>query len=318
VARRVPPPDFRYVWLMPATGSAKAALVATTAVSGGTGALLWASGHHALAAGVILTSAALGAGSVIGSRGRSPRPRSGSRGATMAVVPWGVVVEPDTEPRVLHWPAIRKITVDVSHTISGGTPAVLASVVTVDTGREQLAGRTWGAAGLERLVANLDAYAEEAARPIALDLDGHEEAGDGATEPVMAELLSRAYDLCSSARGALLLGLPPAGYRSFAAGAAGPEARAVLRAVLAADPQGPLLADARPLAAILAAHLRARELVPDLLQLVSAPHPLVAAVAKAAAVRLGAPQSRAGAVDEVAQFLFEDDLVRIERWAAEA
>jgi hypothetical protein len=59
----------------------------------------------------------------------------------------------------------------------------------------------------------------------------------------------------------------------------------------------------------------ARELVPQLLHLVSAPHPIVAATAKAAALRLGAPQCRAGAIDEVAAFLFDEDRERLERWA---
>ena len=303
---------------MPATGSASAAVVAGTALSTGLGMLLWSTGHHPVAVGVLLTSAALASGAMVGSKGRSPRNRFGVREASMAIVPWGVLVDPDTEQRALHWPAIRRITVDVAHTSSGGTPAVVASVVTVDTGRELLAGRTWGAAGLEGLVANLGAYAEEAARPIALDLDGTREAGDGATEPVMQELLARADDLCASAQGALLLGLPPGGYRSLATSTAGPETRAVLHAVLAGDAQPASHADARPLAAILAARLGARELVPDLLDLVAAPHPVVAAVAKAAALRLGAPQSRAGAVDEVAAFLFEDDRMYLERWAAPA
>ncbi len=303
---------------MPATASVRAAIAAGTALSTGLGMLLWSTSHHPLATGILLTSAALAGGTLMGSKGKSPRPRFGAREASMAIVPWGVLVNPDTEPRVLHWPAIRRITVDVSHSISGGTPAVIASVVTVDTGRELLAGRTWGAAGLEGLVANLGAYAEEAARPIALDLDGTREAGDGATEPVMQELLARADDLCASAQGALLLGLPPGGYRSLATSTAGPETRAVLHAVLAGDAQAERHADARPLAAILAARLGARELVPDLLDLVAAPHPVVAAVAKAAALRLGAPQSRAGAVDEVAAFLFEDDRVYLERWATPA
>ena len=303
---------------MPATGSASAAVAAGTALSTGFGMLLWSTGHHPLAVGVLLTSAALAGGSLVGRKGKSPRPRFGAREAAMAIVPWGVLVDPDTEPRALHWPAIRRITVDVSHSTSGGTPAVVASVVTVDTGRELLAGRTWGAAGLEGLVANLGAYAEEASRPVALDLDGTGEAGDGATEPVMAELLARADDLCASARGARLLGLPPGGYRSVASRSAGPETREVLHGVLTADPQDEHPADARPLAAILAARLGARELVPDLLDLVATPHPLVAAVAKAAALRLGAPQSRAGAVEEVAAFLFEDDRAYLERWAAPA
>jgi hypothetical protein len=196
----------------------------------------------------------------------------------------------------------------------GGVPAVLASVVTVDTGRELLRARTPGPAGLESLVANLDAYAAEAARPVALDLDGREPAGDDATEPVMGDLLARAADLCSTSRGAVRLALPPGGYRSFAARAPGPETLSLLRALLAPGADA-APADARPLAALVAAYLGAGALVPDLLHLVNAPHPLVAASAKAAALRLGAGMNRAGALREVSAFLFEDDLTALLAWA---
>jgi hypothetical protein len=290
-------------------------MTAAATLAAGTGALLW-QGDHSLSAGVLLTGAALAAGAIAGRmKGGSP---FGAREASMAIVPWGVLVNPDTEPRVLRWPAIRAITVDVAHTMRGGTPAILSSVVTVDTGRERLTGRTSGNAGLEALVANLEAYAEESSLPVALDLDGTEPAG--ATEPVMADLVTRAEELRSTSRGATALALPPRGYRSMANSTAGPETIALLRSILVSgadhDERADKLADARPLAAIVAAHLGARALVPELLRLVSAPHPVVAAVAKAAALRLGAPQSRAGAIDEVAAFLFDEDLERIERWAS--
>ena len=313
MARRVPPPDFRYVWLIPGPSSAVIALGTAAATATGIATVLWSGGHHSLLADVLLMGAAVAAGIV---SNRRHRRAPGARRVAMAVVPWGVVIDPDTQPRVLRWPAIRKVTVDVAHALRGGTPWVVASVVTVDTGRERLAGHTAGAAGLEQLTVNLEAYAEEAARPVALDLDGQEEAGDGATEPVMADLLARAEELCTTGRGAARLGLPPGGYRSVASRTAGPETLAILRGVLAAEGSAEgSRADARPLAAVVAVFLLARELVPELLRLVSSPHPIVAAVAKAAAIRLGAPRRRAGAIDEVAAFLFEDDRRRIASWA---
>ena len=322
MAHKVPPPDFRYVWLTPAPGSLALAITAATAAMGTAGALLWGSAYS-LSAGVLLGGAALAAsalsikGALRWRRAHGFGESGRTREAAMAIVPWGILVDPDTELRILRWPGVRRITVDVAHSLRGGTPTAVASVVTVDTGRERLAGRTWGAVGLEGLTVNLDAYAEEAARPVALDLEGLEAAGDGATEPVMDALLTRAGDLCSTGRGAVLLGLPPGGYRSMASRTAGPETVALLRGILDSSATG-LPADARPLASIVAVLLGARQLVPDLLRLVSAPHPIVAAVAKAAALRLGAPQSRAGAVDEVAAFLFEEDQQRLEHWAVSA
>src|SRR4051812_11681643 len=52
--------------------------------------------------------------------------RKGTREVAMAIVPWGVLVEPDTELRVLRWPAIRRIGVEVSHAMHGGTPSIVS------------------------------------------------------------------------------------------------------------------------------------------------------------------------------------------------
>jgi hypothetical protein len=297
---------------MPAPAPATLAITAATALAAGAGVILW--GGQPISAGALLTGAAMAAGALVASFRMTRHP---ARGMTMAIVPWGVLVDPDAELRVLRWAAIQRVTVDVSHALRGGTPVTIASVVTVDTGRERLVGRALGAVGLEGLTVNLEAYAGESARPVSVDLDGTEPVGDGATEPVMAELLARASDLCTTGRGAAILDLPAGGYRSMSASTAGPETLALLRSVLdSGDAQHP--ADARPLAAIVAVILGARDLVPDLLRLVSAPHPIVAAVARAAAVRLGAPQSRAGTVDEVAAFLFAEDHERIASWARES
>lgn len=279
---------------------------------GAFGIALWSGEHHPLSLGLTLAGGAL-MGLCLARA--EPHPRTSTRAVTMAIVPWGVLVEPDTDLRVLHWSAVRRVAVQASHSMHGGTPAVVASLVTVETERELFAGQTPGPAGLEGLTVHLDAYAAEAARPVALDLSGVEAAGEGATFPVMADLLRRAADLCGTAQGAAELGLLPGGYRTIAEPTASLEAVALLRNVLTSGIEGAPPADPRPLAAIIAVRLSARSLVPELLRLVSSPHPVVAAVAKAAAIRLGAARNRAGAIDEVAAFLFEEDYESITRWA---
>ena len=77
-------------------------------------------------------------------------------------------------------------------------------------------------------------------------------------------------------------------------------------------------ADPRPLAALLAARIGAIACVPDLLRLVSAPSGFVALVAKAAALRLGAPLERAGGLDEVGAFVTPEDLADASLFAADA
>jgi hypothetical protein len=310
--RRAPPPDFRYVWLMPGPSSAALAAAVGTVGLGAFGVTLWSTGHPPIALGIALAGGAVA--TLFAARNEMG---AGVREIAMAIVPWGVLLSPDTEARVLRWPAIRRVSVHASHTLRGGTPTVVATLVQVETEREIFGGRTPGPVGLEGLTVNLESYAEEAARPVAADLEGVERCGDGATEPVMDDLLRCADELCTTARGAALLHLPPGGYRSVSNRGVAPETLFLLRATLAGTLTPSPLADPRPLAAIVAALLGARELLPELYRITVSPHPVVAAVARAAAIRLGAPRNRAGAIDEVAAFLFSEDHERIARWAEE-
>jgi hypothetical protein len=313
VARKVPPPDFRYVSLVPGPSSAAVSLATSTVGLGTIAVALHRIGHHPIALGLTLGLAGALSAALMFARGQ--RGPLGARQVAMVIVPWGLIVEPETAPRILRWPAIRKISVHVSHVMDGGTPSVVSSTVVITTDRDVLSGRTQGNPGLEGLTANLDAYAAEATRLVAADLDGDEIAGDGAIEPVIPDLLHRAEALCSTAQGAAALALPPGHYRSVAARVASPETVSILRAALSPRDS---LADPRPLAALVAGLLGARELLPELLGLAVSPHPIAAAAARAAALRLGAAQSRAGALDEVAAFLFEEDHAELERWVASA
>jgi hypothetical protein len=73
-------------------------------------------------------------------------------------------------------------------------------------------------------------------------------------------------------------------------------------------------ADPRAFAAVVAAELNAAELAPELVALTQCPHPLVAAVARQAARKLGVPKARTGTLDEVAPFLWEGDRARLDAW----
>jgi hypothetical protein len=236
-----------------------------------------------------------------------------AREVHMAIVPWGVIVDPSAEPRILHWPAVRNIDVAVKHTLDGGTPTIVSSVVTVRTEREAFSGHAHGAVGLETLMANVDAYADEASRPIGLDLDGQEAFEDNEMTSVTSELLRRANELCSTGRGAVELQMLPGGYRKMTAARMGPETLALLGRVLEGDLLG--VADPRPLGAILVALLEARDLCPALVRLANRPHPVVAAVARASALRLGVAPAKVGSLDEVSEFLSEEDRRVLEEFA---
>lgn len=304
-----PAPDFRYVGL----SHARAARLGVWASVVSFGAVLGASAlSGAPGKGVVLAALAAG-GSLVAWRALATT--EAARPMVMAIVPWGVLVEEEAAPHVLYWAAVKRVHVSTRHGRDAGVATTLFSEVTVETERRMLTGRTSGAAPLDRLLTYLREYADEQARPVAYDLNG-EHAGEGPAEAHCESLFGSVRAFLSSAEGVARLGLPPLGYRRASARVATDSAVNELRAVLRSREQGP--ADPRAFAAAVAAEISASELLPDLLSLVSCPHPLVAAVAKQAALKLGASSQRVGGLDEVRPFICSDDLEQLTAWGAES
>ncbi len=245
-------------------------------------------------------------------RGPTEDAPSSSR-ASMAIVPWGVVVHTESARRVLRWAAVRAVRVELVCEMDHATPTARWSVVHIDTDRETFAGRARGSVSLERLEAHLERYAEEAARPIALDLDGAL-ALDAPLEPAFELLLAEARRLLHGGELSERISLPPASYRDAEGGRPSDEAVALLRARLQGTLEEP--ADPRPLACLIAAEIGAVQLEAEVVALTICPHPMVAAVARAAALRLGTDVRRAGALDELDEFVLDADLDLIRTWAA--
>lgn len=234
--------------------------------------------------------------------------RAGS-GTRMAIVPWGVLVHADESPRILRWSAVRRIEVALprSRSLLAGARS---SLVVVETDHDRFVGESIGRAPLERLVEHLEAYAREQSTPVALDLDGERPAE--VLEPELEVLFGAARGWLDTAAAAATLALPAAGYRRAGCQIATERAIEVLRRVL--SDRTPRAADPRAFAAVVAAELEARELAPELVALTQCPHPLVAAVAKQAARKLGASRTKTGTLEEVAPFLWEADRARLEAW----
>ena len=311
----VPPPDFRYISLEPRLAQAdlKAKALRTGALVCGAGVV--AGSMDALTA---LWASALGVGAALFMLHRGAVEETAARVDVehIAIVPWGVLVHSRTEPRVLRWGAIESIQVRYVHTMDEATPIVRWSVVTLRARRETLEGRAHGLVALERLEAHLASYAREAGRAIALD----ETAANAAVsdfEPVFSRLLDQVHHWIRTPETIPELELDARGYRGGSQGELGDEGLRVLRTWLTENALE-READRRPLAAVLAAELRARALVEPLLLLVTSPHPFVAAVARAAALRLGADVRHVGAIQELSDFLAEPELEAILRWGARA
>jgi hypothetical protein len=305
-----PPPDFRYVGLE-AGPRVQLGLVAGLAGVAATSFATAAFGMRGMliaAAGALATSIALrGAGLRNGRLGGWLM-----HGVPMAIVPWGILVEPAERARVLRWAGVARVDAQTIYGKDTGTPTSRWSVVTVETPREKLSGRAPGAVPIERLLVHHEAYARESSHVMALDLNG-EIAGEGPTEPEFSQVLAAARAWLVGAPASQRLGLPAGGYRSAAAAHASPEAVAELRAVLR-DRTAKRI-DPRAFAAVLAAELGAKDLAEDLVKLEQCPHPLIAAVAKTAARKLGT-DSPTGDLEEVAPFLMAQDVEALEAWAA--
>ncbi len=306
-----PLPDFRYVGLEPAP-RARAGLWASATL--GVATLGAGVVHGVTVRGLVLAAFAAACGGVLLRRmGAAPLPRKwNARAVPMAIVPWGVLVDLDDHPRVLRWAAVAKVHVEMMHGRDQGTPTTRFSVVTLETEKgEALVGRAAGAVSLDRLLAHLDSYAAEQAHVASLDLDGAR-GGLGPLEPECEPLLAAAKAWLASADATSRLGLSPGGYRSGGAQVASARAVDVLAGVL--RDRRARAADPRAFAAACAAELQARELAEDIVALVQSPHPILSAIAKSAARKLGVATARSGSLDEVAPFLMDRDVAALRAW----
>lgn len=314
--RRVaPPPDFRYVGLWPAPTAREVTIGAIGCGTATFALALMVGGGPEI--GTLTAASAVGVTTALLAVRRRGPTLSGERlsRAPLAIVPWGILVHADPGPRILRWAAVRSVRVNLVCGMDYATPFARWSVVFIDTERESFAGRAPGSVPLERLEAHFECYAEEAARPVALDLDGSVPL-DAPLEPSFELLLAEARRMLHGGELSERISLPPASYRDTHGRAPSDEALSLLESRLrdASD----ATADPRPLACVLAAEIGARSLAGSVGSLTTCPHPMVAAVARAAALRLGTDLRRVGSLDELSEFLPGADLELIRGWSRAA
>lgn len=237
---------------------------------------------------------------------------TGQTPTAMLITPWGIVAG-----GAIPWSAIEAIhhaeLVQPQFQSRSGEEQVAHSRLTVRAGGAVMVAERKYESMLDVLDAVLGQYAAEGSRPVALDLDEHGATSLPAQPGATRDVLAAARALLQSDAGKELVEVSADGYRaSRTVVRPGTEGR--LDRLLIEAPSG---ADAGPLAAVLAAELELDGLVDRLCELVTAPNPVLAGIAKAAALRLGAHPSRAGRLSELHPFLDHADLAALRAWVGE-
>ena len=229
----------------------------------------------------------------------------------MLVTPWGVLADAPYP-----WDEILAIEHRILEPSGGGWSGDDArhdafSILEVTIADGQRIARREVHTMLEALEALLAPYAAEARRPVAIGLDGGAPARDGRATNAFDEILSGAREFMASDQGRSLLTTRFDGYRSRVDGLASDAIPWLRRKLL----EAPEASDPGALAAVMAAELGAEAVVDDLCALALCPNAMVAALSKAAALRLGAHPSRPGPLEELRGFLAEPELEKIWNWA---
>lgn len=230
------------------------------------------------------------------------------RRAAFRIVPWGVITA------VAHgWDEIDQIVHESLKQQDGtndrGWPFI-KSFVYVDIDGERFQGVCDLKPALSGLPGLLRTFAAESERPIALDLDG-EEATDPRTGVAFRRLLDAARRLRASPRGAELFDVRSSDYRTTTRSLRD-DGRAMLRGLMS---RAPGAIDLAPFATVLAAELGEEGFEAELSILARSPCPLVAAIARAAAMRVGSGPSSFARRRELSAFLEAAEAHAIDAWA---
>ena len=228
----------------------------------------------------------------------------------IALVPWGVIVDSTDATSAIRWTGIRKLHVRYQGAHDGSVHAR----VEIDSIRGRFVGFALDTIDLGALATGLEEVTAASSRPLAVDLEGHR-VEDGL--PFAERIVGAASHLVSTLGEAFALA--PHSYRG---------------ARMATRDEGPVVAalhahgerlnagDADPwaLLAAVAGELRLSGFRKDLSRLSASPHPAVAAVARAALIRVTARDDDEPVESEeesLSWFLDPDDLAALRAWASD-
>jgi hypothetical protein len=236
---------------------------------------------HALAG--LLVGGVVGTASAFVAAWRPPQVERG-----FAMVPWGLLVDGPHEVTAVRWSGVHDLDVHYRATRDG----TVRTRVAVDSVVGSLVGWASDAVDIGALAGSLDVVAAASSRPLATDLRGEGGARDG--EPFVERVLDAARKLVA-ARDATRIAEQLKALGESAVGSA--------------DPWG--------LVAAIAGELRLSSFSSQLGRLANAPHPGVAAIARAAIARLsrGEEHEADDEIDALTWFVPPDELSRLRAWA---
>jgi hypothetical protein len=238
----------------------------------------------------------------------------------MTVVPWGIVLE--EEP--VRWAEVHMLRHTARHPGPEERDARQASsTLYVEARLKRLVGsgvtgntiRAFSSVGayddgLEGIDALWPRFRAECRRDFVLSLDDSGATVSQTSPDGAREIMVAAQEYLTLPEATDQLGLPTGGYRGAARLVATPITIERLGRALS-SPDG---LDPAPFAAVLAAELDAQPLLPSLIDLVLSPSPIVAAISRAAALRLGARPGRVGSLEEIQPFITDDVVRDLRSW----
>ncbi|MGZ3418414.1 MAG: hypothetical protein ACXVEE_11150, partial [Polyangiales bacterium] len=213
------------------------------------------------------------------------------------------------EVTAVRWSGVHDLDVRYRATRDG----TVRTRVAVDSVVGSLVGWASDAVDVGALAGSLDLVAAASSRPLATDLAGDEGARDG--EPFVERVLDAARKLVDL-DGDRVFGLAPASYREGHGPASEPGRIAQTLRSLGESSAG--LADPWGLIAAIAGELRLSAFSSHLGRLSNAPHPGVAAIARAAIARMKREEEGEAddEIDALTWFVPPDELSRLRAWAA--
>jgi hypothetical protein len=241
----------------------------------------------------------------------------------ISILPWGIIVRGPMSERVFRWGNVLAFEFEMAHDREGGVARTVSTSIQLALESGRIEAVCEGAAPVEHVGLHFRAYAEEQQHQLALTFlpaGLSEPKSDGGNQaearPTVSAVLCAGKQLLSDPKAAESLGVPFLGYRDARVQLAQTSCEQFLTKALESKVKQAI--DPRGLALVLAAELRLTGLRAQVSALGQCPHPEIAAIARRAAILLGCSPVKVGSLEELDEFLSEQDRDALIQWDVES